>query len=66
MKKWMPHNKGYIIDAALGGLAGLYYWKYVGCLTGTCAPEQQPVFHIDGHCAPGFFPKIKFRKSKSC
>lgn len=43
MKKWTLQNKGYVIGAVLGGLAGFLYWKYVGCLTGTCAISSKPL-----------------------
>jgi phage shock protein E len=28
---------------ALGTLAGYLYWKYVGCLSGTCAITSSPI-----------------------
>ncbi len=37
MKSWMQKNKLYFIGALPGAIAGFIYWKYVGCLTGTCA-----------------------------
>ena len=43
MKKWVLQNNRYIIGAVLGGLAGFLYWKYVGCLTGTCAISSKPL-----------------------
>lgn len=43
MKKWMLKNRVYFIGAILGGSAGFFYWKYVGCLTGTCAITSHPV-----------------------
>ncbi|WP_245798239.1 DUF6132 family protein [Cnuella takakiae] len=33
----MQQNKLYAIGALVGAAAGLLYWKYIGCLTGTCA-----------------------------
>jgi hypothetical protein len=39
MKKYLLH----IIGAAVGGLGGFLYWKYVGCLTGTCKITSSPV-----------------------
>ena len=42
MKKWFQTNKLYFIGAALGALGGFLYWKYVGCLTGTCAITSNP------------------------
>ncbi len=43
MKNWMQKNKLYFIGALLGAIAGFTYWKYVGCLTGTCAITSNPV-----------------------
>ena len=43
MKNWIKVNRLYVIGAALGALAGFLYWKYVGCLTGTCAITSSPV-----------------------
>lgn len=33
LKKYMPEITGTL----LGALGGYLYWKYVGCLSGTCA-----------------------------
>ncbi len=43
MKNWIIKNKLYVIGAAVGALSGFLYWKYVGCLTGTCAITSSPV-----------------------
>lgn len=43
MKKWILTNKLYWIGAIVGAVAGFLYWKYVGCLTGTCAITSNPV-----------------------
>lgn len=43
MKKWIIKNKLYLAGASFGALAGFLYWKYVGCLTGTCAITSDPV-----------------------
>ena len=37
MKDWIIKNKLYFLGAVIGALAGFLYWKYVGCLTGTCS-----------------------------
>lgn len=31
-----------MIGAAAGAIAGFLYWKYVGCVTGTCAITSSP------------------------
>ena len=43
MKNWIIKNKLYGIGAVVGAIAGFLYWKYVGCLTGTCAITSNPV-----------------------
>jgi hypothetical protein len=43
MKKWIQMNKLFFIGALLGATAGFFYWKYVGCLTGTCAITSSPL-----------------------
>ena len=42
MKNWVQTNKLYFIGALLGAIAGFTYWKYVGCITGTCAITSNP------------------------
>lgn len=42
MKNWISTNRLYVIGAFVGGVAGFLYWKYVGCLTGTCAITSNP------------------------
>jgi hypothetical protein len=65
MKKWMFQNKGYVIGAVLGGLAGFLYWKYVGCLTGTCAISSQPLNSTLYFALLGAVLLGSFRKSGS-
>jgi hypothetical protein len=43
MKKWATQNRGYFIGAVLGALAGFLYWKYIGCLNGSCAISSHPL-----------------------
>ncbi len=42
MKNWLSSNKLYLIGAAAGAIAGFFYWKYVGCLSGTCSITSSP------------------------
>ena len=39
----MLDYKLYFIGAIAGGVAGFLYWKYVGCVTGTCAITSKPL-----------------------
>lgn len=43
MKNWMQKNKLYFTGALFGAIAGFLYWKYIGCLTGTCAITSNPI-----------------------
>lgn len=71
MKNWIFKNIRYFIGAVVGGLAGFFYWKYVGCLTGTCAITSKPLnstlyFAILGALLFGFFKKEnKFEKTNN-
>ena len=33
----------YIIGALVGATSGFLYWKYVGCLSGTCKITSSPI-----------------------
>jgi hypothetical protein len=64
MKKWFQTNKLYFIGATIGAIAGFLYWKYVGCLTGTCAITSNPFrstiyFAVFGALIFGSFKKEK-------
>lgn len=63
----MLDYKLYIIGAAVGGIAGYLYWKYVGCVTGTCAITSKPInstlyFAFFGAVLLSFFKKEKTDK----
>jgi hypothetical protein len=36
MKEFIKKNRLVLLFAIAGGVAGFFYWKYVGCLSGTC------------------------------
>lgn len=62
MKNWIIRNKLYFVGALIGALAGFLYWKYVGCLTGTCAITSNPLnstlyFALFGSVLFGSFKK---------
>ncbi len=62
MKKWLVQNSLYFIGALVGALAGFLYWKYIGCLTGTCAITSNPLrstlyFAMMGAILFGMFKK---------
>jgi hypothetical protein len=43
MKKWFKENSLVIIGILTGAISGYLYWKYIGCLTGTCAITSKPL-----------------------
>lgn len=64
MKKWMVLNKFYLIGAAIGAVSGFLYWKYVGCITGTCAITANPVRSTVYFAFMGAFVFGLFKKKK--
>ncbi len=68
MKKWIANNKLYWIGATVGAVAGFLYWKYVGCLTGTCAITFNPIrstiyFGVTGALVFGLFKSTAKEKT---
>lgn len=64
MKKWFKTNKLYFLGATIGAVGDFLYWKYVGCLTGTCAITSNPFrstiyFAVFGALIIGSFKKEK-------
>lgn len=64
MKNFVWRYKWYALGALLGSIAGFLYWKYIGCLSGTCAITSSPVnstvyFALMGMMIPGFFTRTK-------
>ncbi|MGZ3998823.1 MAG: hypothetical protein ACXVKM_14215 [Flavisolibacter sp.] len=69
MKKWIVMNRLYFFGAIIGMIAGLLYWKYVGCVTGTCPITSSPVnsslyFGFLGAIVSSFFKKEALWKEK--
>ena len=69
MKKWIINYKLYFIGAVIGSLAGFLYWKYIGCLTGTCAITSNPTrstlyFALMGALLFGMFKKEDLSKKE--
>lgn len=62
MINFLKRNKLYFLGALVGALSGFFYWKYVGCITGTCAITSSPLnstlyFAFFGAVLFGFFKK---------
>jgi len=36
MKKFLEKNKISLVFAAAGAVGGFLYWRFVGCISGTC------------------------------
>ncbi len=41
--KWVLKNKVSLIGIGLGAIAGFLYWRYIGCLSGTCVITSKPL-----------------------
>lgn len=68
MKKFIQKYKLGIAGMVLGAIAGYLYWKYIGCLTGTCAITSNPVrstayFGIMGGLIFSLIPKQDIRNA---
>ncbi|HCL05001.1 MAG TPA: hypothetical protein DHW64_03110 [Chitinophagaceae bacterium] len=68
MKKWFSKNYLLLIGAATGALSGFLYWKYIGCISGTCAITSKPLnstlyFSVLGILVFSLFKKISKEKS---
>lgn len=64
VKKWLVANRLYGLGAAVGAAAGYLYWKYVGCLSGTCSITPKPLnsiiyFALMGSLLFGLFKTTK-------
>jgi uncharacterized protein YcfJ len=42
MKKWFNKNKLTIAGAVMGAVAGLLYWNFIGCSSGSCLITSKP------------------------
>ncbi len=43
MIKWFQKNRLLALGLLIGALAGFLYWKYVGCISGTCSITSDPL-----------------------
>jgi tetrahydromethanopterin S-methyltransferase subunit D len=46
MKKFFQNKSWQILGGLLGGIAGYFYWKEIGCVTGTCPITSKPMNSI--------------------
>ena len=70
VRKVILTNRLYLIGAVTGGIGGYLYWKYIGCLSGTCAITSNPVnstvyFAVLGVLLFGIFKKRETQEQPS-
>ncbi len=64
MKQFLNTYKLALIGVIIGAIAGYFYWKYVGCLSGTCPISSSPFkMKLFGAIIGGLLLDM-FRKSK--
>lgn len=65
--QFISKNKLVFLGIAIGALAGYLYWKYVGCLSGSCAITSNPLNSTLYGSAMGglLFSLIKSQPKKS-
>lgn len=65
MKTFLKANRLTIIGSVVGLVVGFLYWKFVGCISGTCAITSNPFnSSIYGAVMGGLLFSI-FKKEKS-
>lgn len=63
-KAFLQSNFLYLVGAFIGAISGFLYWKYVGCISGTCSITSSPInstlyFGLIGTLVFGSFKKEK-------
>ena len=64
LRLWANKNRDYFIGAVLGGIAGYFYWKFVGCSSGHCMISSKPLNSILYFAASGMLITSAFRKEE--
>jgi hypothetical protein len=64
MKKFAKKHLFTIIGVAVGAVAGFFYWKFIGCSTGSCAITSNPVNSTLYGAAMGGLLLSTFKKDK--
>ena len=62
LKLWTIKNRDYFYGAVLGGIAGYFYWKFVGCSSGTCMISSKPLNSIVYFAVSGMLITSVFKK----
>jgi hypothetical protein len=68
MRNWIAKNILLITGATAGAIAGFLYWKYIGCVTGSCAITSDPFrstayFALTGALLFSFFKKVRVKNA---
>lgn len=58
-----------VAGAVAGAVGGYFYWRYVGCASGTCPITSSPVIStiygaVLGVLLGGIFKKVNIKKNK--
>jgi hypothetical protein len=43
LKNWLYRNRLYAAGTITGAIVGFFYWKLIGCSSGTCAITSKPI-----------------------
>jgi hypothetical protein len=66
MKKFIQNNVWQILGGLFGGIAGYFYWRDIGCATGTCPITSKPLnsiiyFAVLGYLMIGTIAKARVK-----
>lgn len=64
MKKILKGWIWYLVGAVIGVIGGYFYWKFIGCNSGTCMITSKPLnsmlyFGLMGALVVGMFKPVK-------
>ncbi|MHA8091428.1 DUF6132 family protein [Aquirufa regiilacus] len=67
MKKFIQTNFWQILGGLFGGIAGYFYWRDIGCSTGTCPITSKPMnsiiyFAVLGYLMIGTIAKARVKR----
>ncbi|MBY0537657.1 MAG: hypothetical protein K2P88_17505 [Chitinophagaceae bacterium] len=62
MKQVLLKNKIPLIGAGVGMIAGFFYWKFIGCSSGTCMITSKPLNSTVYFGVMGYLVFSLFRK----
>jgi hypothetical protein len=65
MKSWLQKNYLSVIGIFVGAITGYFYWKEVGCASGTCMISSKPLNSTLYFAVLGFLVFSMFKKTTS-